>query len=145
MICILIHISYQTLYLHKTNVHKATLNHYEINIITFLLNIPLITVFLGLGQQFKTLSPPPWANSLTVPKWHMEWMYIKTCLDLKSFIKYHWKAKTSLARGRSIKTNSKQLYHFLELFQMYMQPCIRHSKMSFSFHYLAMIERKSMT
>ena len=27
---------------------------------------------VGIGQQFKTLSPPPRANSLTVPKTHMK-------------------------------------------------------------------------
>jgi len=32
---------------------------------------PSVSVY-GLGQQFKTLSPPPWANSLTVPKSHMK-------------------------------------------------------------------------
>jgi len=29
----------------------------------------------GLGQQFKTLSPPPRGNSLTVPKSHIKLMY----------------------------------------------------------------------
>jgi hypothetical protein len=35
IVIIIIHISYQTLFRHKTNVHKATLNHYEIKILTF--------------------------------------------------------------------------------------------------------------
>jgi hypothetical protein len=51
----IIHISYQTLFCHKTNVHKATLNHCEINILNFFVKYPINNIFDTLCNQVLCL------------------------------------------------------------------------------------------